>query len=45
MDKKLVTSLQQTLGTSANQNVIVAVDRIFTGSDRLDGSAIGRSVY
>ncbi|KAL5248280.1 hypothetical protein ACHWQZ_G017457 [Mnemiopsis leidyi] len=40
MDKKLVSSLQQTLGTSANQNVIVAVDRIFTGSDRLDGSAI-----
>ena len=38
--KKMATIQEQVEGTS-NQSVVVAVDRIFTGSTRLDGSAIG----
>lgn len=38
--KKMATIQEQVEGTS-NQSVVVAVDRIFTGSTRLDGEAIG----
>ena len=38
--KKMATIQEQVEGTS-NQSVVVAVDRIFTGSTRLNGAAIG----
>ena len=30
------------MGETSSQSVVVAVDRIFTGSTRLDGDAIGK---
>ena len=33
--------LQERMGETSSQSVVVAVDRIFTGSVRLDGDAIG----
>ncbi len=33
--------LQESMGETSSQSVVVAVDRIFTGSVRLDGDAIG----
>lgn len=38
--KKIASILESVEGTS-NQRVVVAVDRIFTGTTRLDGAAIG----
>ena len=34
--------LQESMGETSSQSVVVAVDRIFTGSVRLDGDAIGK---
>lgn len=40
MDHKRMASLQESMGETSSQSVVVAVDRIFTGSTRLDGNAI-----
>ena len=41
MDPKAMEHLQERMGETSSQSVVVAVDRIFTGSVRLDGDAIG----
>ena len=41
MDSKMIAHLQESIGETSSQSVVVAVDRIFTGSVRLDGDAIG----
>ncbi|KAK2501961.1 hypothetical protein MC885_012505 [Smutsia gigantea] len=40
VDKRQIASLQESVGETSSQSVVVAVDRIFTGSTRLDGNAI-----
>ncbi|KAM4622378.1 brefeldin A-inhibited guanine nucleotide-exchange protein 2 [Discoglossus pictus] len=40
VDKKQMASIQESVGETSSQSVVVAVDRIFTGSTRLDGNAI-----
>ncbi|CDW58249.1 brefeldin A inhibited guanine [Trichuris trichiura] len=40
IDQKRMPHLQESLGETSSQSVVVAVDRIFTGSVRLDGDAI-----
>lgn len=40
MDPKAMQSLQESMGETSSQSVVVAVDRIFTGSVKLDGDAI-----
>uniref|UniRef100_A0A4D5RY68 Putative guanine nucleotide exchange factor n=1 Tax=Ixodes scapularis TaxID=6945 RepID=A0A4D5RY68_IXOSC len=40
MDQKRMALLQESMGETSSQSVVVAVDRIFTGSTRLDGNAI-----
>ncbi|CAB1326107.1 unnamed protein product [Coregonus sp. 'balchen'] len=35
-----IASIQESIGETSSQSVVVAVDRIFTGSTRLDGNAI-----
>ncbi|KAM3923498.1 brefeldin A-inhibited guanine nucleotide-exchange protein 2 isoform 2-T2 [Leptodactylus fuscus] len=40
IDKKQMSSIQESVGETSSQSVVVAVDRIFTGSTRLDGYAI-----
>lgn len=40
VDKKQMASLQESVGETSSQSVVVAVDRIFTGSTLLDGYAI-----
>ncbi|XP_040293303.1 brefeldin A-inhibited guanine nucleotide-exchange protein 2 isoform X2 [Bufo bufo] len=40
VDKKQMASFQESVGETSSQSVVVAVDRIFTGSTRLDGYAI-----
>jgi brefeldin A-inhibited guanine nucleotide-exchange protein len=42
IDSKKMASIQESMGETSSQSVVVAVDRIFTGSVRLDGDAIGR---
>ncbi|NXD20847.1 BIG2 protein, partial [Spelaeornis formosus] len=39
-DKRHMSSIQESVGETSSQSVVVAVDRIFTGSTRLDGNAI-----
>ncbi len=41
IDHKTMVHLQESMGETSSQSVVVAVDRIFTGSVRLDGEAIG----
>ena len=41
IDAKKLSSLQESVGETSSQSIVVAVDRIFTGSVRLDGEAIG----
>ena len=41
LDHKSMDRLQESIGETSSQSVVVAVDRIFTGSVRLDGDAIG----
>jgi brefeldin A-inhibited guanine nucleotide-exchange protein len=40
-DAKKIATLQEQVEGTSNQSVVVAVDRIFTGTTRLDGTAIG----
>uniref|UniRef100_A0A8C2DNN2 ADP-ribosylation factor guanine nucleotide-exchange factor 1 (brefeldin A-inhibited) n=1 Tax=Cyprinus carpio TaxID=7962 RepID=A0A8C2DNN2_CYPCA len=40
VDRKQIASIQESIGETSSQSVVVAVDRIFTGSIRLDGNAI-----
>ncbi|XP_067836412.1 brefeldin A-inhibited guanine nucleotide-exchange protein 1 isoform X3 [Heptranchias perlo] len=40
LDRKQIASIQESIGETSSQSVVVAVDRIFTGSTRLDGNAI-----
>ncbi|XP_069777423.1 brefeldin A-inhibited guanine nucleotide-exchange protein 1 isoform X2 [Narcine bancroftii] len=40
VDRKQIASIQESIGETSSQSVVVAVDRIFTGSTRLDGNAI-----
>ena len=42
VDSKTMAHLQESMGETSSQSVVVAVDRIFTGSVRLDGDAIGK---
>lgn len=41
LDHKKLANIQETMGETSSQSVVVAVDRIFTGSVKLDGDAIG----
>ncbi|XP_071965840.1 brefeldin A-inhibited guanine nucleotide-exchange protein 1-like [Antedon mediterranea] len=40
LDHKKLAILQEAMGETSSQSIVVAVDRIFTGSTRLDGDAI-----
>ncbi|XP_071174022.1 brefeldin A-inhibited guanine nucleotide-exchange protein 1-like isoform X5 [Mytilus edulis] len=40
LDSKRLANLQEQMGETSSQSVVVAVDRIFTGSVKLDGGAI-----
>ncbi|XP_065921136.1 brefeldin A-inhibited guanine nucleotide-exchange protein 1 isoform X3 [Magallana gigas] len=40
LDSKRLANLQEQMGETSSQSVVVAVDRIFTGSLKLDGDAI-----
>ena len=42
IDSKTIQQLQESMGETSSQSVVVAVDRIFTGSIKLDGDAIGK---
>ena len=42
---KTVNKFHETMGETSSQSVVVAVDRIFTGSVKLDGDAIGSYGY
>lgn len=44
MDQKKMAVLQGTFQEAADQSIVVAVDRIFTGSARLDGDAVGKRI-
>lgn len=39
-DPKKIAHIQETVGETSSQSVVVAVDRIFTGSTKLDGDSI-----
>ncbi|KAL4655414.1 brefeldin A-inhibited guanine nucleotide-exchange protein 2-like isoform X1 [Arapaima gigas] len=39
-DRRQIAHIQESVGETSSQSVVVAVDRIFTGSTRLDGYAI-----
>uniref|UniRef100_A0A915I2T7 SEC7 domain-containing protein n=1 Tax=Romanomermis culicivorax TaxID=13658 RepID=A0A915I2T7_ROMCU len=39
-DQRKMPNLQESLNETSSQSVVVAVDRIFTGSGRLDGDAV-----
>ena len=41
MEQRKLATIQESMGEMSSQNIVVAVDRIFTGSMRLDGDAIG----
>ena len=40
IDSKTMATLQESMGETSSQSVVVAVDRIFTGSVKLDGDAV-----
>ncbi|CAK8690782.1 unnamed protein product [Clavelina lepadiformis] len=40
MEQRKLATIQESMGETSSQNIVVAVDRIFTGSTRLDGDAI-----
>lgn len=40
-DPKRMATIQEQVEETSSQSVVVAVDRIFTGSTRLDTNAIG----
>uniref|UniRef100_A0A8C8H8Z0 SEC7 domain-containing protein n=1 Tax=Oncorhynchus tshawytscha TaxID=74940 RepID=A0A8C8H8Z0_ONCTS len=39
-DRRQMAHIQESVGETSSQSVVVAVDRIFTGSTRLDGNAV-----
>lgn len=39
-EQKKLAHIKESMGETSSQSVVVAVDRIFTGSTRLDGAAI-----
>jgi hypothetical protein len=39
---KRLQSIQDQIHETSSQSIVVSVDRIFSGSARLDGDAIGR---
>lgn len=41
-DPKKMATIQEQVTETSSQSVVVAVDRIFTGSTRLDTNAIGQ---
>ena len=41
MEQRKLATIQESMGETSSQSIVVAVDRIFTGSTRLDGDAIG----
>ena len=41
-DPKKMATIQEQVGETSSQSVVVAGDRIFTGSTRLDTNAIGK---
>lgn len=43
-DPKKMATIQEQVGETSSQSMIVAVDRIFTGSIRLDSYAIGQFI-
>jgi len=45
LGSKSLDKFQETMGETSSQSVVVAVDRVFTGSVKLDGDAIGRYRY
>ena len=45
LDTKTMQHLQESMGETSSQSVVVAVDRIFTCSVKLDGDAIGESLW
>uniref|UniRef100_F1KQQ2 Brefeldin A-inhibited guanine nucleotide-exchange protein 2 n=1 Tax=Ascaris suum TaxID=6253 RepID=F1KQQ2_ASCSU len=40
VDERMLQSLQECLGETTSQSVVVAVDKIFQGSSKLDGDAV-----
>lgn len=44
-DPKKMATIQEQVGETSSQSMVVAVDRIFTGSVRLDSTAIGKSIF
>lgn len=44
-DPKKMATIQEQVEETSSQSVVVAVDRIFTGSTRLDTNAIGTYIY
>ncbi|KAJ8305728.1 hypothetical protein KUTeg_016273 [Tegillarca granosa] len=45
LDSRRLANLQEQMGETSSQSVVVAVDRIFTGSVKLDGDAIVCVLY
>lgn len=43
LDPKKMATIQEQVEETSSQSVVVAVDRIFTGSTRLDTNAIGKA--
>jgi len=41
MEQRKLATIQESMGETSSQSIVVAIDRIFTGSTRLDGNAIG----
>ena len=44
LDAKKMATIQEQVEETSSQSVVVAVDRIFTGSTRLDTNAIGKDI-
>ena len=40
-----MATIQEQVGETSSQSMVVAVDRIFTGSVRLDSTAIGALIF
>lgn len=40
-----MATIQEQVGETGSQSIVVAVDRIFTGSTRLDRDAIGEWLF
>ena len=42
---KRIQSIQDQIHETSSQNIVVSIDRIFSGSARLDGDAIGNRYF